>query len=215
MTPAGTSATRGCRTACASAAKPASVRRVAKASAVAWSCTERGGASGSGLVGPPGMLSSTTHAAAGSGVPRVIRVSVTPRSIYCTVRLSFRPEGPRSSGRSEGPPVAAEAGAVTAAAESMHPTRNRQLCAMPRRYSRGIPALAGGPSGDLGASLDVRSPVQEVQRPPQEQRGRLGVVGRQRAVGEVVLVAVVEEQLGLIGRFQQRPGGVQVAFVDE
>ena len=48
-----------------------------------------------------------------------------------------------------------------------------------------------------------------------EQCGGIGVVGRQRAVGEVVLVAGVEEQLRVFGLPGELTGGVDVALAGE
>jgi 4-carboxymuconolactone decarboxylase len=62
---------------------------------------------------------------------------------------------------------------------------------------------------------DYSSRTEEVEHAPGEQCGGIGVVGRQRAVGEVVLVAGVEEQLGVLGLLDEVTGGVDVAFADE
>ncbi len=48
-----------------------------------------------------------------------------------------------------------------------------------------------------------------------QEPGRLRDVGRQRTVGEVVLVALVEKQLGALRRLDERSGGVQVALTRE
>ena len=54
--------------------------------------------------------------------------------------------------------------------------------------------------------------AEEVEDALGEEGGGVGVVGGQRAVGEVVLVAGVEEQLGVLGLAVELAGGVDVAF---
>src|SRR5579864_327128 len=57
--------------------------------------------------------------------------------------------------------------------------------------------------------------AEEVEHPLDQQRGRAGVVRRQRAVGKVVLVAGVEEQFGVLGLLDDLAGGVDVALAHE
>src|SRR5437016_2911212 len=56
---------------------------------------------------------------------------------------------------------------------------------------------------------------QEIEHPLPQEGGCVRVVGRQRAIGEVVLVARVEEQLAVLGLLDERAGGVDVALIDE
>ena len=57
--------------------------------------------------------------------------------------------------------------------------------------------------------------MEEVQDALGEQRGGVRVVGRQRAVRELVLVAGVEEQLRVLGLLDELAGGVDVALAGE
>jgi predicted DNA-binding transcriptional regulator YafY len=79
------------------------------------------------------------------------------------------------------------------------------------RHPGDSPASAGAASQALPES------VQEAQRALQHQRRGVGVVGRQRAVGEQVLVARVDEQLGQLrpDDLDQLAGGVDVALKPE
>src|ERR1017187_8878816 len=74
----------------------------------------------------------------------------------------------------------------------------------------------------LAALLPGARPVQagltraeEGEDPLDQEGGGVRVVGRQRAVGEVVLVAGVQEQLCVLGLLDELAGGVNVAFADE
>jgi hypothetical protein len=57
--------------------------------------------------------------------------------------------------------------------------------------------------------------LQEVEHALSQQRGRVGVVRGQARVGEVVLVAGIEEQLRVLGRGDELARGVDVAFADD
>ncbi len=57
--------------------------------------------------------------------------------------------------------------------------------------------------------------IQELEHSPGEQRGRIRVVRRERAVGEVVLVAGVQEELRVLDLLHDLAGGVDVALADE
>src|SRR5580700_8104264 len=57
--------------------------------------------------------------------------------------------------------------------------------------------------------------AEEVEHAPGEQCGGIGIIGRQRAVGEVVLVAGVEEQLRVLGLLDELTGGVDIALAGE
>jgi hypothetical protein len=58
-------------------------------------------------------------------------------------------------------------------------------------------------------------PAEEGQHPLGEERGCGRVVGGQGGVGEVVLVAGVEEQLRVLRLLHERPRGIAVALVDD
>src|SRR5215813_9090799 len=81
-------------------------------------------------------------------------------------------------------------------------------------------AMGPSPRGDWGQGPfthwgGVRvglAGAEEVEDALGEEGGGVWVVGGERAVGEVVLVAGVEEQLGVLGLADQLAGGVDVAF---
>jgi len=79
--------------------------------------------------------------------------------------------------------------------------------------------MVGTPTDLVGAvahtAVPCARPGQEAEHPLGHQCRRLRVVGGQRAVGEVVRVAGVEEELAVLGLVDQRPGGLDVALVDE
>ena len=55
----------------------------------------------------------------------------------------------------------------------------------------------------------------EVEHPPREQRGGAGIVRRQAGVGEQMLIARVEEQLGMRDGRDEGTGGVDIALAGE
>jgi len=57
--------------------------------------------------------------------------------------------------------------------------------------------------------------LEEVEHPAGEERSGLRVVRRQRAVGEVVLITGVEEQLGVVDVGDDLPSRVDVSLPDE
>jgi hypothetical protein len=59
---------------------------------------------------------------------------------------------------------------------------------------------------------DRLNAVEEVEDPAGEKRGGLGVIRRQRTVGEVVLIARVEEQLRVVEGRDDLSGGVEVSL---
>lgn len=60
-----------------------------------------------------------------------------------------------------------------------------------------------------------RPRAEEVEHPLDQVRGGVRVVGRQRAVGEIVLVAGAEEQFGVAGLPGKLASGVTVARAGE
>jgi len=85
---------------------------------------------------------------------------------------------------------------------------------------RAAEALAGqvGTGSGTKIHIDPRAlapAAEEVEHPLCEQRGGGRVVGGQRAVGEIVLVAGVEEKLRVVRLGDQGAGSVDVALVDE
>ena len=60
-----------------------------------------------------------------------------------------------------------------------------------------------------------RPRAEEVEHPLDQVRGGVRVVGRQRVVGEIVLVAGVEEQFRLAGLPGEVASGVNVALAHE
>src|SRR4249920_2024439 len=58
-------------------------------------------------------------------------------------------------------------------------------------------------------------PAEEVEHPAGQECSGLRIVGRQRAVGEVVLITGVEEQLGVVDGRDDLPGRVNVSLPDE
>src|SRR5262245_19850154 len=64
-------------------------------------------------------------------------------------------------------------------------------------------------------SLLAAYPPEELQHPLREKPRGVLVVAGQAAVGKVVLVARVEEELGVIRRLDELAGGIDVALVHE
>src|ERR687892_2446175 len=79
--------------------------------------------------------------------------------------------------------------------------RNAVISGRPGTRSSASQQCAASSSSLDGASATV---FEEGEHPLREQRGGALVVAWQTAVGEVVLVARVEEQLGVLGRLDER-----------
>src|SRR5580693_7507830 len=57
--------------------------------------------------------------------------------------------------------------------------------------------------------------AEEAEHPLDQQGGGVPVVGRQRAVGEIVLIAGIEEQFPVLGLLHKLPRSVDIALADE
>jgi hypothetical protein len=66
-----------------------------------------------------------------------------------------------------------------------------------------------------GLAPGLLDPAEEVEHPAGEERRGRRIVRRQRAVGEVVLITGVEEQLGVVDGRDDLPGRVNVSLPDE
>src|SRR5260221_8130497 len=81
-------------------------------------------------------------------------------------------------------------------------TGSDKSCASAKRHSRYFARLG----------LDA---VEELKYPLGEQRGRIGVVRWERAVGKVMLVTGVQEKLRVLDVLHDLAGGVDVTLADE
>ena len=80
-----------------------------------------------------------------------------------------------------------------------------------------VSAVAGPPFGN---ELKPRrwhgsDAIQELKHSDGQERGRIRVVRRQRAIGEVVLIPGVQEKLRVLDLLHNLAGGVDVALADE
>ena len=66
-----------------------------------------------------------------------------------------------------------------------------------------------------GLARGFLDPAEKVEHSAGEERSGRRIVRRQRAVGEVVLITGVEEQLGVVDGCDDLPGRVNVALPDE